>query len=58
MARRRFRYKPKRKRRRKQTGMKVKHKNMLWGAGAITAFFLVFPTYFGALHQRIRGGQS
>ena len=47
-----------RRRRRKRSGMKVKHKQMLWGAGAITAFFLVFPTYFGALHQRIRGGQS
>ena len=47
-----------RRRRRKRNGMKVKHKQMLWGAGAITAFFLVFPTYFGALHQRIRGGQG
>ena len=58
MAYGRRRRRPRRRRRKRSTGMKVKHKNMLWGAGAVTAFFVAFPTYFSALYERIRGGQS
>ena len=57
-----YRYTRKRRRRRRRkrsNGMKLKHKNMLWGAGAITAIFVLFPSYYFALAEKLgRGGQS
>ena len=60
MARRRrrrpSRFKKTRRPRRKASGMKVKHKQWLTGAAAITAFFIAMPHIFSNILARVRGG--